>query len=87
MSEKPKIQIILVHERVLQSWLRDLGTFAMFVALIGLGVLVESTAMQWTGAIIGFIAILARASSHRVLRLSIPEARARLDEIERVEAA
>lgn len=87
MAEMPNVKIILVHEGVLQSWLRDLGTFVMFVGLIGLGVVVQSPAMQWTGAAIGFIAVLARAAGHKVSRLSITEARARLDVIERGEAS
>lgn len=73
--------IILVHETALQSWLRDAGTFALFVALIGIGIVANSAAMQWIGAIMAFITSIIR-SSGKVERLSIAEARAKLDAIE-----
>ena len=81
MAEKTKTQIIVIHETVLQSWARDIGTFAMFFALIGIGWLINSSAMQWAGAIIAFIAIVQRASG-KVERLTIAGAREKLDELE-----
>jgi hypothetical protein len=75
-----KPEVIIVHETVLQSWLIDASTFAMFLALIGIGVFLDSNAMQWIGAIIGFFTIVGRAS--RKQRLSVGEARKRLDELE-----
>lgn len=80
MSEKT---LIVVHETVWHSYAKDAGTFVMLTALIGLGVLLNSSAMQWIGAIFGFITIIARGSglmkrSHK----TVAEARAVLDEIE-----
>jgi hypothetical protein len=62
MSDKPKTYIIVI-EPVGKSLARDAGTFAMFAALIGLGVLLDSAAMQWVGAIIGFLAIFAKVGT------------------------
>ncbi|QIG72972.1 hypothetical protein EVB98_050 [Rhizobium phage RHph_N3_2] len=62
MSENKETQIIVITESTFQSWARDASTLALFVALIGIGIALESPAMQWSGAIVGFITILAKAS-------------------------
>lgn len=81
MSKSP--EVVIIHETVAKSWLRDLSTFTLFAALIGLGVLLDSGAMQWMGAIIAFITIVARASgTHRRSRKTIAQARQFLDELE-----
>lgn len=78
---KTRTHVILITETTLQSWARDAGTLAMFIALIGIGVWLGSAAMQWVGAIIGFITISVKASKLRQ-NLTIAQARTRLDEIE-----
>lgn len=81
---KPEREIIILHETVAQSWFRDASTVAGFVALIGIGVYLESAALQWVGALLGFLTIINRMA--RLLkdnRFTIAQARARLDEIER----
>lgn len=80
-EKKPADTVIMVHETVLQSWARDAGTLALFAALIGIGILADSSAMQWAGAIMAFITTCVRASG-RVEQLSIAEARARLNALE-----
>ncbi|PWL18858.1 hypothetical protein DKP76_07290 [Falsochrobactrum shanghaiense] len=76
-----KPEVIIVHETVLKSWMRDASTFILFAALIGIGVLLQSVALQWVGAIIAFITISAKATN--VGRsYSIPQARAKLDQLE-----
>ncbi|MFI3902563.1 hypothetical protein [Ochrobactrum sp. S1502_03] len=77
---KPQ-QVIIIHETVLKSWLRDASTFALFLALIGIGILLQSVALQWVGAIIGFIVVGTRASMIRKC-FTISDARKRLDEME-----
>jgi hypothetical protein len=65
MSEartKKETWFVVIKESALESWVRDASTLALFVGLIGIGVFLESNAMQWTGAIIGFISLVARAS-------------------------
>lgn len=79
-KERKKTEIIVLHETVLQSYLIDSSTFLLFAALIGLGVYLDSSAMQWVGAIIGFFTMCGRIN--RQSRLTIPEARAKLDEME-----
>lgn len=75
--------IILIREGWVQSWLRDASTFVLFIALIGIGVLLQSTAMQWVGALIGFLHIAGRARQlYKTNSFTIPEARAKLDELE-----
>jgi uncharacterized protein (AIM24 family) len=78
-----EIPVVIIHETVLKSWLRDLSTFALFAALIGLGVFLNSSAMQWMGAIIAFLTVCGKASGlHKKNRKSIAEARQFLDELE-----
>lgn len=75
-----KPEIIIVHETAMQSYLVDSSTFVLFAALIGLGIFLDSTAMQWVGAIIGFLTIAAKTNRHR--RMTPDEARKRISEIE-----
>lgn len=84
MSDKK--HIIIIRETVMQSWLRDIGTFALFAGLIGLGWLIGSATMQVVGALIAFISIGWRASGSKPGLYTIAEARQRLDQIERGEA-
>lgn len=76
-----KPTVIILHETVLQSLARDAGTFFMLAALIGLGVLLQSVALQWVCAIMGLLWLVARGSRH-VRGVSIADARKRLDELE-----
>jgi hypothetical protein len=81
MKEK---EYIIIHETILRSWARDVSSVVCFVTLIGIGVFLDSNAMQWCGAILGFLT-LATASMKMVGNNSytIEEARKRLDELER----
>lgn len=75
--------VILVHETALQSWARDAGTFATIAGLTATGVLLDSAALQWVGAIMGFCAVFARSSGVvQRSRMTVAQARAKLDEIE-----
>jgi len=79
-GQKNKTEIIILHETVLQSYLVDSSTFLLFAALIGLGVFLDSGSLQWIGGLMGIFTICARTSRRN--RLTIAEARARLDELE-----
>lgn len=82
MSEKPR-EILIIHETIAHSWAVDASTFAMFVALIGTGWLLGSSAMEWVGAFMGFVAILARSSGRKKeFTFTIDEARKELDRLE-----
>lgn len=80
MSDKN--HVIILRESAAQSLISDAGTALLFVSLIGLGVWLDSNAMQWAGALVAFLSVLAR-SSRFGRRLSISEARQCLDDIER----
>jgi hypothetical protein len=75
------VEVIILKETVLESWMTDAITFALFLALIGIGVLLGSVAMQWVGGIVGFIAIGSREKL-KAHRMTIGEARAKLDSLE-----
>ncbi|MCO5072082.1 MAG: hypothetical protein M9944_12830 [Rhizobiaceae bacterium] len=78
-----KIEVVIVNESLATSLAKDAGTLVVLVSMAGIGVLLESTALQWVGAILGFIWLLSRATSaFSKSRMTIAQARKRLDEIE-----
>lgn len=55
----------------------------MVAGLAGVGVVLDSTALQWIGALMGFMWVMARGSeAMRKAKCTIPEARAKLDALE-----
>ena len=62
MSEEKTFIIKVTTETCLEAWVSDLSSFVLAVALIGLGVYLESNAMQWVGAIIFFLVCSAKGS-------------------------
>jgi hypothetical protein len=79
-AEAPKTQFIILHEKPLQSWIRDASSFALFACLIGLGVVVGSSAMQWAGFFVAVIITIGRAGMMKAKRMSRAEAIAYLQE-------
>lgn len=80
MSEE---KIIVIRETARESWVRDASAYVLAVLLIGTGVLLGSTAMQWSGAAVFFVALFAwAAGSHKEYTMTIPQARSKLDEWE-----
>lgn len=73
--------IVLAHETASQSWARDASTLALFLGLVGFGVLLESAPLQWAGFIVAFLVILAKAGT-LAKRMTIAEAREFLDHLE-----
>lgn len=81
MSKK-KLIVIRRQESVLVSWTRDASTLALVVALIGIGVVLDSSAMQWFGAIIAFIVIMIKASAlEKTVLFDLDDAYAELNKI------
>lgn len=77
---KTETKIIILHETVLQSYLVDSSTFLLFVALIGVGAYLDSGMLQFIGGLMGIFTICARSMRHN--RMTIAEARKRLDQLE-----
>jgi hypothetical protein len=82
INERGKPHVIVVREGAVQSLLKDAGTFVTIVAVIGTGKLLESSAMQWMGFVMLCLFVLSFAIQED-RQLTVAEARARLDEIER----
>ncbi len=53
----------VVSEKWWQSILSDVSTFALALGLIGVGVWLQSNAMQWLGVIIFFVTTSVKASN------------------------
>ena len=77
-------KLIYVRESLAQSIASDLISFGMLGAFMSIGLFLDSTAMQWLGAIIGFFSLISRAS--RRLKdstfYSTDEVRAYLDKLD-----
>lgn len=77
--------MIIIHrsETIAESWARDASTFVLIAALIGLGVFLESPAMQWMGALIAFFVTAVKSAGLGKKRtFDVAGARAELDRIE-----
>lgn len=75
--------VVIVDNRLWQSLGRDIATLGTFVSMIGLGVFLQSSAMQWVGGLIWFLWVIGRAAIvEKKARMTIPQARAFLDKLE-----
>lgn len=82
MTVKKQREIIIIDERnVIKSWLKDTYSLATLFVLMGAGVWLGSSAMQWFGGFIAILWLIVRVST-RQNRLTIEEAHNRLDELE-----
>lgn len=79
MSEK----VIIIRENLAESIAKDCFTFVMLTSLVFVGWLLDSTALQWIGSLMGFAAVCVKASGAQKRRtFTIEGARKRLDEME-----
>jgi len=58
MSDK----VIVIQESLVESVLRDILTNVMLIAVVGLGVFLESAALQWIAGVMWIITVLALVS-------------------------
>jgi hypothetical protein len=65
--------VILVVESVKQSIIKDTFTFVMVTSLIGIGVFLESTAMQWFGAFMAMVGILGAIKKYSQKQTMTPQ--------------
>ena len=61
MSER-KITVIMIHETVLGSWLKDLGSVITLLGTVGIGVWIGSSALQWIAGLVWIVWLISRAS-------------------------
>lgn len=74
-------KVIIIRESVMESIITDTFTFATVVGIILVGKWVNSDALQWIGGFMTMMLIMSWASNKE--RLTVNEARAKLDQIER----
>jgi hypothetical protein len=82
-KEKTRTVFIIVAETPLKSWLRDLSAYAFVVGVIGTGVLLESSAMQWVGFCAVVLTAGARVRSRSFRTRTIKEVLQELDRMDR----
>ena len=71
---------VVIRESILKSWATDASTLALATALIIPGWLIGSSAAQWLGFMVFFVMMVGKSKTKR---LTIAEARAELDRIEK----
>ena len=64
-----KTDIVIIRETTAQSVIRDLVSVTCPAALIGLGVFLDSSAMQWFGFLLSALFLVGVAA--RILRTSV----------------
>ncbi len=79
MTEK---QVILIKESFWPSVAKDTYSIGVLLAAVGLGVWIDSSALQWVAGIIWIFWVFARANRYgKDCTYSISEARKKLDQI------
>lgn len=81
-TPKPKTEFIVISETIFKSWARDASTFALFAGLIGVGILAESSALQWAGFFVATVTLISRAGGMKVKRMARDQAIAHLQTME-----
>lgn len=84
MQMTRKYEITLREPFRTSPWARTFRAILVPTVLIGMGVLLDSSAMQWMGFVVTILTALGIAlGKMRIEGMTIEEARKRLDEIER----
>lgn len=82
MSEP--LKVLLITESVRESWMRDASTYVSTVGIIGTGVLLQSSAMQWVGAFLAMVIIASKTlATGAKYKMTTIEARKVLDELDK----
>lgn len=80
--EKVRAEVIVLHETVLDSVLKDACSFVTIAAVIGFGRWIGSPLMEDLGFLMLVILGLGLAFLRKKYHMTVPEARRLLDEID-----
>jgi hypothetical protein len=81
MAEKR--EVICIVKNWQDTLLHDLASIATFVVMLGTGVYLDSTAMQWIGGFMWLLWFFGLATAiQNKSRMTIAQARKRLDELD-----
>jgi hypothetical protein len=76
-------EVIIIHETVAQSVIKDAVSIGALTLAVGLGVYMQSTAMQWVAGVMWVLYMLsASLKNWSDRKMTVEAARKRLDEIE-----
>lgn len=75
-----KNTVIIIRESVRESVTKDIVMGMVLLLVVGVGIVLQSQALQWIAGILFILGIISSATS--TIRYTIPEARKKLDEIE-----
>ena len=78
--------IVIKDDRLLLSVMRDTFSIGSLSAAVGLGVLIDSDALQWIAVVIWVLLVIGKSISETKAEKTISEARAYLDELELLES-
>lgn len=84
-SEAPITPFVqIVDRRLLPTVLRDLSSFGCLAAMMGIGLIMDSSAFQWIAGGFGIFLVFAKADRKLAKsRMTIAQARAYLDRLEK----
>ncbi|WP_298981501.1 hypothetical protein [uncultured Roseibium sp.] len=83
-----KHEIIIIDGRLAPSVMKSLTTFGLLTAMMGIGIIMDSSAFQWVAGVVGLIWLIAKASINaKNSQMTLDQARAFLDEIDRRSAS
>lgn len=69
-----KPTILVLHETVIQSWVRDASAYTLTLTVIGTGWALDSTAMQWMGFLLLIVVAVKLAGVAASKRLTPQQA-------------
>ncbi|MGV2975665.1 hypothetical protein AB1P65_09430 [Roseibium alexandrii] len=75
-----EIVVKIIDARPWSYWIKNASGYVCLAAMIGLGVFLDSPAMQWIAAIIFFMACVGKVMGMK--KYTLPEARKYLEELE-----
>lgn len=81
MSGESKL-VIIVDDRLWRSVGRDVVSIGGLIVAVGIGVLIDSSALQWIAGLGWVAAILGRVMGSASNKYTISAAREKLDELE-----
>ena len=83
MSEEKDFGIIVIDNRLLSSVVRDAISFGWLIAMMSIGLIMDSSAFQWLSGILCFAWLVSRQNQFaKKSRMTLAEARAFLDRLE-----
>lgn len=81
------IKLVIIDDRLPLSIARDLVSIGTLTAAVGLGVWLDSVALQWIAGILWILIVIGKGLKLKEDKYTIAQARTKLDELEKAGGA